>query len=117
MDARELSQFYQGATGQRARRIILGHLRQVWPDVKGQRLLGYGFAIPYLPAFLPEAERAIAISPAEMGVVAWPAGRCLATLAEEDALPFPDAFFDRVLVVHGLEEVQSLRPLLRQLWR
>ena len=117
MDARGLSQFYDNAMGQRARRVILNVLRQAWPQVKGQRLLGYGFAIPYLPAFLPDAERAIALSPAEMGVVAWPAGKCLATLAEEDALPFPDAFFDRILVVHGLEEAQSLRPLLRQLWR
>ena len=117
MDARELSQFYKSAMGQRARRVILPRLRQVWPNVKGQRLLGYGFAIPYLQAFLPEAERGIAVSPAEMGVIAWPAEKCLATLAEEDSLPFPDAFFDRILVVHGLEGAQSLRPLLRQLWR
>ena len=37
--------------------------------------------------------------------------------AEEDALPFPDAIFDRILVVHGLEQAEALRPLLRQLWR
>jgi SAM-dependent methyltransferase len=117
MDARELSQFYDGALGQRARRMISLRLRQSWPNVKGLRLLGYGFAAPYLRAFLPEAERAIAVSPAETGVIAWPAEKCLATLAEEDSLPFPDAFFDRVLVVHGLEGAQALRPLLRQLWR
>jgi SAM-dependent methyltransferase len=117
MDARELAQFYHSALGQRARRMISLRLRQSWPNVKGLRLLGYGFAAPYLRAFLPEAERALAVSPAEMGVVAWPAEKCLAALAEEDALPFPDAFFDRVLVVHGLEGAQLLRPLLRQLWR
>jgi SAM-dependent methyltransferase len=117
MDARELSQFYDGALGQRAQRMIALRLRQSWPDVKGFRLLGYGFAAPYLRAFLSEAERAIAVSPAEMGVFAWPAEKCLATLAEEDCLPFPDAFFDRVLVVHGLEGAQGLRGLLRQLWR
>jgi SAM-dependent methyltransferase len=117
MDARELSQFYKSPIGQRARRILLGRLRQVWPETKGLRLLGYGFTIPYLPMFLSEAERCIAVSPAEMGVVAWPRDRRLTTLAEDDQLPFPDAFFDRVLVVHGLEEAQSLRVLLRQLWR
>ena len=36
---------------------------------------------------------------------------------EEDALPFADALFDRVLIVHGLERAEALRPLLRQLWR
>src|SRR3954463_12329304 len=117
MDARALSQFYRTVLGQRARRMILSRLRQTWPDLKGQRLLGYGFAIPYLSIFLPEVERAIALSPAEMGVIGWPPQRRLAVLAEEDCLPFPDAFFDRVLVVHGLEGAQSLRPLLRQLWR
>ena len=38
-------------------------------------------------------------------------------LGDEDALPFPDAFFDRILVVHGLEGADATRPLLRQLWR
>lgn len=117
MDARELAQFYDGALGRRARRMISVRLRQYWPNLKGLRVLGFGFAAPYLRAFLLEAERAVAVSPAEMGVIAWPADKCLAALAEEDALPFPDAFFDRVLVVHGLEGAQALRPLLRQLWR
>ncbi|HEX2759840.1 MAG TPA: methyltransferase domain-containing protein, partial [Rhizomicrobium sp.] len=36
---------------------------------------------------------------------------------EEEALPFADALFDRVLIVHGLERAEALRPLLRQLWR
>ena len=117
MDARALSQFYKSTLGQRSRRLIFTRLRRIWPHVKGLRVLGYGFALPYLPPFLSEAERVIAVSPAEMGVFSWPAGRRLTTLAEEDALPFPDAFFDRVLVVHGLEGAQSLRVLLRQLWR
>ncbi len=38
-------------------------------------------------------------------------------LGDEAALPFPDAFFDRILVVHGLEGADAARPLLRQLWR
>ena len=117
MDARELAHFYDGALGQRARRLILTRLRQSWPRVKGLRLLGYGFATPYLRAFVAEAERGIAVSPAEMGVIAWPVEKNLAILTEEDCLPFPDAFFDRILVVHGLEGAQVLRPLLRQLWR
>ena len=88
------------------------------PNVAGCRLLGYGFAMPYLRAFLPEAERCIAAMPAAMGVSA-PGRRANASppWCEEDALPFPDAFFDRILMVHGLEEAEGLRPLLRQLWR
>ena len=118
MDARSLSEFYDTPLGQRSSRLILRTLRQIWPDVRGRRLLGYGFAEPYLRAFKPEAERAIAALPEGMdGAAPWPREASLSTLVQEDALPFPDAFFDLILVVHGLEEAEGLRPLLRQLWR
>ena len=38
-------------------------------------------------------------------------------LGEEDALPFPDALFDRVFMIHGLETAEAMRPLMRQIWR
>ncbi len=114
---RELAGFYDGHLGAVARRILLRRLRQIWHNVEGLRVLGYGYAMPYLRPFLLEAERGVAAMPAHMGVTAWPGSKCLTALVEEDALAFPDAFFDRVLVVHGLEGADSLRPLLRQLWR
>jgi SAM-dependent methyltransferase len=118
MDVRGLSDFYESPMGERTRRIILRRLRQLWPNARGRRLLGYGFPQPYLDAFLPEAERCIAALPSAMGESGpWPQGKGLTTRVEEDALPFPDAFFDLILVVHGLEEAEGLRPLLRQLWR
>ncbi|HUO03420.1 MAG TPA: methyltransferase domain-containing protein [Rhizomicrobium sp.] len=118
MDGRGLNDFYDSPVGQRTRRLILRRLRQLWPNLKGRRILGYGFARPYLRAFLPDAERCIAAVPASLGrVAAWPKEQCLTALVEEDALPFPDAFFDLALVVHGLEEAEGLRPLLRQLWK
>ena len=57
-DARALAEFYQTPMGQMARRAILRPLRAFWPDMRGRRLLGYGFAIPYLSAFAGDAERA-----------------------------------------------------------
>jgi SAM-dependent methyltransferase len=118
MDVDALSAFYKSPVGQRTSRLILRRLRQLWPDTGGRRLLGYGFAEPYLNAFMPEAERLIAAVPAVWrGIAPWPSEKCLTALVEEDALPFPDAFFDLILVVHGLEEAEGLRPLLRQLWR
>ena len=118
LEVRELAAFYDGHLGAVARRILLRRLRQIWPNVEGLRLLGYGYGVPFLRPFLFEAERVVAAMPSQMGVMAWPAaGKCLSTLVEEDALAFPDAFFDRVLVVHGVEGAEGLRPLLRQLWR
>jgi SAM-dependent methyltransferase len=118
MDGRGLKEFYDSPMGQRTRRLILRRLRPFWPNLKGRRVLGYGYTRPYLRAFLPEAERCIAALPSSLGTaMVWPREKCLTTLVEEEAFPFPDAFFDFVLVVHGLEEAESLRPLLRQLWR
>jgi len=118
MDGRGLKEFYDSPIGQRARRLILRRVRQLWPNLKGRRVLGYGYTRPYLRGFLPEAERCIAGLPPALGTaIVWPKEKCLTALVEEDAFPFPDAFFDFALVVHGLEEAESLRPLLRQLWR
>jgi SAM-dependent methyltransferase len=116
-DAQGLSAFYDQALGSVTRRALLRRVRLAWPDLRGVRLLGYGFALPYLRSLLLEAERMVALIPAPLGAVAWPPERALVALGEEDALPFSDAAFDRVLMVHGLEMAESARPLLRQIWR
>ena len=115
-DVRDLAAFYDSSLGQLAHRAVLREIRNFWPDLRNYRLLGYGFAIPYLRAF-SHTERTIAAMPAPQGVVRWPDEKNTALLCEEDALPFPDMFFDRILIVHGLESSESLRALLRQVWR
>ncbi len=117
LDAAELADFYEAPLGLLTRRIIARQLRTLWPSTRGSCILGYGFAVPYLRPFQADAERVVALMPAQQGVVAWPPSRPLSALADEAALPFPDAFFDRILVVHGLEGADATRPLLRQLWR
>jgi SAM-dependent methyltransferase len=117
LDAADLADFYEAPLGLLTRRIIARQLRAIWPSTRGCCLLGYGFAVPYLRQFQSDAERTVALMPAQQGVVAWPSGRSLTALSDEAQLPFPDAFFDRILVVHGLEGADAARPLLRQLWR
>lgn len=117
LDAGNLVDFYESALGQAARRLIFRRIKLIWPQQKGLRVLGYGFAVPYLKPYLGDAERVVALMPAQTGVVAWPANRPLTVLGEEGSLPFADAMFDRILVVHGLESADAARVLLRQLWR
>jgi SAM-dependent methyltransferase len=112
-----LSAFYDRPLGLVTRRTLVRHLRVMWPDLRGLRILGYGFAVPFLRPMLLEAERAVALIPAPQAAVSWPPDRALVALAEEDALPFPDAMFDRVIMIHGLELAESARTLLRQIWR
>ena len=47
--------------------------------------------------------------------MAWPDdGANLSVLIEEGRLPFMDSIFDRVLLVHALEEADDPRALLRE---
>ena len=73
---------------------------------------------PYPRPFREEAERTIALMPASQGVVYWPSeGPGLSALADEAELPLPDMSVDRVLLVHGLECTEQLRPMMREIWR
>jgi SAM-dependent methyltransferase len=118
LDVRSLEEFYNGRIGQVARRLILKRLRAQWPNLSGQRVLGFGYAAPYLRPLVAEAERTIAAIPEALGLAPWSVGgRSLSTLVDELALPFADSFFDCLLVIHGLESAEAQRPFLRELWR
>src|SRR5437764_10780045 len=116
-DSSGLAEFYESDLGQVTRRHIQRRLKVAWPDLKGTRVLGVGFAVPYLRTFALEAERVIAFLPEDLGPFCWPSKRSACVLGEEDALPFPDALFDRVFMIHGLETAEAMRPLMRQIWR
>src|SRR6202034_3771276 len=110
--------FYKVRLGQVARRQIRARIREIWPDLTGMRLLGLGYATPYLRPYLGEAERVFSIMPASQGVLAWPQGeRNLTALADEGELPLQDYSIDRVLLVHGLEFSEYSRALLNEIWR
>lgn len=118
LDVLTYRRFYDSPLGHVALRMIRRRLRVMWPDVKGQTILGLGYATPYLGPFRAEADRVIALMPAPQGVAHWPRqGRGLTALAEEDRLPLADASIDRVLMVHAVENTETLRASLRQVWR
>jgi SAM-dependent methyltransferase len=117
-DAVDLREFYGTRLGRTARRVLGLGLRDRWPDTRGARILGLGYATPYLRPFVGEAERVLAAMPAPMGVARWPALEpALTTLVDEFDLPFPDRSMDRILLIHALEYTDHARGLLRECWR
>jgi len=117
-DVVDLRDFYRSALGQVARRMIRRAIQRVWPDLRGMRLLGIGYATPFLSALSAGSERTIAVMPASLGVLRWPPeGGNLVSLAEEGELPFADYSIDRVLLVHALETSDEVRAMLREAWR
>ena len=118
LDVVYLRNFYAHRLGTVARHFVGRGIRKRWVDMAGQRVLGLGYATPYLGLFREEAERCLAFMPAAQGVVKWPATRpALAALVEELELPLPDNAVDRVLLVHSLEMSQDANALLREVWR
>lgn len=118
VDVVDLRDFYASRLGHVARRMIRRRIRLLWPDLRGMRLLGLGYAGPYLRMFREETERAIALMPSSQGVLPWPSeGPNAAALVDEGELPLQDYSIDRVLLVHGLEFSEQVRPLLKEIWR
>ena len=117
-DVVDLNQFYATSLGQTARRQVRRRIRTLWPSTAGLRVLGLGYATPFLRPFRDEAERVIAMMPASQGVSAWPSDEPnLVGLCDEAEIPLPDSSIDRVLMVHALETSEQVRPLLREVWR
>ena len=117
-DVHAASDFYATTRGAVVARLLRERMALLWPSLPGMSVLGLGYAAPYLRLWREEAGRCIALTPAQMGTGRWPAGAPnLSCTAEEDALPFPDLCFDRILLVHGLESAENVRRLLREVWR
>lgn len=117
-DVIDLREFYNSRLGLAVRRILRQRLRAIWPDLQGLRVLGLGYATPYLRIFETETERVLAAMPAQQGVSRWPRGKPgRVMLVEEGELPLPDSSVDRILLVHALENSDAVREMLREVWR
>ncbi len=118
VDITDLRAFYASPLGGVARRLVGRAIDRFWGPLTGLRLMGLGYAVPYLEAVRPECERTLAFMPASQGVVNWPStGASASALVDPFMLPLPDASIDRILVVHALETVESPSELLHELWR
>jgi SAM-dependent methyltransferase len=117
-DVLELRQFYASDLGRAARAMVGRKVIEAWGDAHGLDVLALGYATPFVAPMREAARRVVAAMPAQQGVEIWPGGDGnLSTLAPEDSLPFANALFDRILVVHGVEESPDPIGLLREVWR
>jgi SAM-dependent methyltransferase len=117
-DVLDLQAFYASRQGQLVRRLVGRQIRALWPNLCGARVLGIGYATPFLGSLVDGAERVCVLMPPGQGVVRWPAdGANLTSLASEDELPLADRSIDRVLMAHALESAEQGGRLLREVWR
>jgi len=118
LDVVDLRAFYDSPLGHAAQRLLSRQIRVRWEDHKGLRVLGVGYATPYLVDYQARAQRVLAFMPATQGVVHWPHnGQSASALVEPTMMPLPDASIDRILVIHALETCEHPRDLLEEIWR
>ncbi|MEM7074878.1 MAG: methyltransferase domain-containing protein [Pseudomonadota bacterium] len=118
-DVQDLRNFYyRSALGRAVQKTLSAEIHAMWPESKGQTVLGYGFATPFLRRYLADSRRVIALMPAPQGVVRWPReAPNVSVLCEETFWPLETGHVDKLLVVHGVESTDRPRDLLQECWR
>lgn len=119
LDVQDLRNFYyRSALGRSAQASLRNRMLEIWPEAKGQTVVGYGFAAPLLRPYLKEARRVIALMPGPQGVMPWPPELPnVSVLTEETLWPFETGHVDKLVLLHGLETSESVSDLLEECWR
>lgn len=119
-DIVSIRRFYETSLGKAAAQRIGVKLSDLWGDnIKSLSVLGLGYTQPVLDAMGDGPHRRISAVPRECGIGEWkPTVRGNAHVSvDELRLPFADGQFERVVVLHGLEECADPRAFLREIWR
>ncbi|MFK7877698.1 MAG: methyltransferase domain-containing protein [Paracoccaceae bacterium] len=119
LDVQDLRNFYyRNALGRGVRMHLRARVQQLWPDLTGQTLVGFGFATPVLRPYLSDARRVVALMPGPQGVMRWPqVGANNAVLCRETEWPLETGHVDRLILLHGLETSEHASDLLEEVWR
>lgn len=117
-DVQRLIGYYKTPLGRMSRALVREQVIGLAGDVTGQRVVGLGFASPYLRFALAPAERVLAFMPARQGASAWPReGPSATVLCDPLEMPLTDAAIDLTIAIHALEHVSDAEELMRELWR
>lgn len=117
-DVITLRDFYATRLGYVVRRMIRRRIRKLWPDVKGRDMVALGYPTPFLSYYREEAQRLVAMMPAEQGALSWSRKTPnIVVLTEATQFPLADKSVDLALVVHALEYAPQPREMIREIWR
>jgi SAM-dependent methyltransferase len=117
-DVRNMIAFYKSPLGNLARALLRGEVMRFAGNISGKRVLGLGFATPYLRFTLERAERVLAFMPGRQGSSAWPReGPSRTVLCDPLEMPLTDAAVDLIIAIHAFEHASDAEELMRELWR
>lgn len=133
LDAQSLEDFYQTPWGEQVCATVSDALESLWPKDEfpsDSRLLGMGYALPFLDLWAAKAQSCLAFMPRRLGVTHWPerafdpntpAARKnrinLTAHVQSDMMPLADRSIDRILVTHSFEFANNLQAQCDELYR
>ena len=117
-DVKRLIGFYKSPLGKLSRALVREEIIRLAGSLDQRRVLGLGFATPYLRFALEKAERVLAFMPARQGSSAWPReGPSHTVLCDPLEMPLTDSAVDIIVAVHAFEHIADAEELMRELWR
>src|ERR1044072_776219 len=117
-DVNRLIDFYKSPLGKISRALVREQVIKLAGPVDKRRVLGLGFASPYLRFSLEKAERVLAFMPARQGASAWPReGPSHTVLCDPLEMPLTHAAVDVIIAVHAFEHIGDAEQLMRERWR
>ncbi len=109
------ARFYRTPRGLETARLLTAAADAGWGDYRGLRVAVLGPTGAALATFAGDAERVVDLHP---GVPAPEAGSSRLRIGvEPETLPVADSVFDRVLLLHTLENAEDGTAALREVWR
>ena len=117
-DIVSLQSFYQTALGTRTQRLLNAQLAALWPSLRGDMVLTFGYGVPLLPDLAGRAASVLAFMPAGQGVAPCSvSGANISCLVDLNLLPLPDNSIDRIVMLHALEGASDPEIVLNEIWR
>lgn len=120
IDVKDWQRFFDSQMGRTYLHLIQPSIVAKCTHLKDQKVLGIGFALPYLDMLSQQGEdrACIAAMPSYLGACHWPDNKPnRVALVDETRLPFADNYFDMIIVAHCLEFSGHQHSLLREIWR
>ena len=111
----DLKAFYDSALGRYTCQRLRLKITALWHEISREKILGFGFTLPYLPLF-SYGNECFAFMPSTIGAMKIK-GSVPCVMADCINLPAKNEYFDRVIIVHGLENCELPAKLLEEIWR
>lgn len=116
--ANDLKAFYNSKMGRVVRRLLNRRIKDIWPNIRDEKIVGLGYTVPYLPDFLHDSTQVMGIAPAEQGGYHWPKNeKNKICLANDSEIPLAAESVDKVLLMHHLEFTYDEKNTLSEIWR